>query len=420
MLVGGTVALVLVAFLVPLLLVMRTISADDTVIDTAVVTQPLVVAVAGEEPAVVGSSVRDLNLRHVGDFSVRYSDGAVLGPYFARTPAVRLAERGQSLSTEVDGGREVLIAVVTREGGTAVIRAYLSQGRLYEGIWPALTALTLLGVLLLGLGVAVASVLATLLARPIREVADVSRRLASGDLSARARGGGAVELVDVAGALNFLARRIGALVTGERERIADLSHRLRTPLTALRLEADLLTDDGERARLNRAVDAVETTVTEAIAAVRAAGRERGTSDASAVVAERIEFWKPLTHAEDRPMTTRTAARPLPVAAPAAELRDVFDVLVSNVFRHTPPRTAFTVELVPRDGGGAVLTVDDEGPGLPDTRLIRRGRSGGGSSGLGLDIVRRLAENSGGALELGRSPAGGARIRIELGPPAEDR
>jgi signal transduction histidine kinase len=90
--------------------------------------------------------------------------------------------------------------------------------------------------------------------------------------------------------------------------------------------------------------------------------------------------------------------------------------LGNVFAHTPDGTAFAVGLVARDGGGAVLTVSDAGAGLPPA-LSARGASGAGSTGLGLDIVRRAASAAGGGLVLGTGPSGGARVTVELGPPA---
>ena len=71
---------------------------------------------------------------------------------------------------------------------------------------------------------------------------------------------------------------------------------------------------------------------------------------------------------------------------------------------------------PRAGGGARLVMDDAGPGFPDGIVPERGRSGAGSTGLGLDIVRRTAEAAGGELRLGSSDAGGARVVAEFGPP----
>jgi signal transduction histidine kinase len=96
-----------------------------------------------------------------------------------------------------------------------------------------------------------------------------------------------------------------------------------------------------------------------------------------------------------------------------------DALLGNVFAHTPDGTAFAVRLVARAGGGALLTVADHGPGIPEP--IRwgalRGTSGGGSTGLGLDIARRAAAEAGGGLSLDAGPSGGADVTLELGPPA---
>jgi signal transduction histidine kinase len=75
-----------------------------------------------------------------------------------------------------------------------------------------------------------------------------------------------------------------------------------------------------------------------------------------------------------------------------------------------------VRLARRPGGGGVLVVSDNGPGMPDPSSLRRGHSGNGSTGLGLDIVRRVATNSGGSLTLGQVPGGGTEITVELGAP----
>jgi signal transduction histidine kinase len=68
-----------------------------------------------------------------------------------------------------------------------------------------------------------------------------------------------------------------------------------------------------------------------------------------------------------------------------------------------------------DGGG-LLIVDDAGPGFPPAAQLGRGRSGAGSTGLGLDIVRRIAVDSGGSMSMDRSPSGGARVELRLGAP----
>ncbi|GAA2756093.1 ATP-binding protein [Actinopolymorpha rutila] len=91
-------------------------------------------------------------------------------------------------------------------------------------------------------------------------------------------------------------------------------------------------------------------------------------------------------------------------------------LIDNVFAHTSDGASFVLSVARRRGGPFVVAVEDAGRGIADLALTRRGRSGVGSTGLGLDVVRRDAEEAGGRLLVGRSPAGGARVALEL-PPA---
>ena len=94
----------------------------------------------------------------------------------------------------------------------------------------------------------VADQLARSLVRPLAALARASDRLAGGDLSARAMVAGPPEVRRAGSGLNRLAVRIGDLLAHERETVADLSHRLRTPLTALRIDAESLRDEAERTR----------------------------------------------------------------------------------------------------------------------------------------------------------------------------
>jgi len=92
-------------------------------------------------------------------------------------------------------------------------------------------------------------------------------------------------------------------------------------------------------------------------------------------------------------------------ARARELAAALDAVLGNVHTHTPPGTPYDVALVVR-GGRAVLTVGDHGPGIDDpAAALDRGRSGAGSSGLGLDIAARTAEAAGGTLRLDPSRRG---------------
>jgi signal transduction histidine kinase len=134
-----------------------------------------------------------------------------------------------------------------------------------------------------------------------------------------------------------------------------------------------------------------------------------------VVAERVHFWSVLAEEEGRRVDVRVDGGPLQVRVPAGDLAAAVDALLGNVFSHTPEGTAFAVAVRPREGGGADVVVTDRGSGLTED-AVERGRSGGGSSGLGLDIARRTAEASGGRLRL-RSTGSGTEVTLELGAPA---
>jgi signal transduction histidine kinase len=104
-----------------------------------------------------------------------------------------------------------------------------------------------------------------------------------------------------------------------------------------------------------------------------------------------------------------------VAAREDEVAAALDALLDNVFAHTPEGTGFTVSVEPQAPGGATLTVRDDGPGFVDVRVLARGESAAGSTGLGLDIAARLANGSGGSAEVVPGSGGGV-VRLRLGGP----
>jgi signal transduction histidine kinase len=348
-------------------------------------------------------------------------DGTELGARAASSLGVKLAARkAQSLTDPVPGGTEVLVAVSgLPQNGTAVIRTFVSRAQLTHGVLRAWLVLGGVGLGLVAVSVLVSAQLARSLVRPLRALAQASEELAAGDLSARAPFEGAPEIRKVSLGLNRLAVRIGELLAHERETVADLSHRLRTPLTALRIDAESLRDEEEMARVIAGVDDVSRLVNEIIREARRpteADREAG-CDVVSVVAARTAFWRPLAEDQYRRMAVDLPGWRMPVLVSAQDMAACLDVLLENVFAHTPEGTAFSVRVSVRARGGAWLVVSDDGPGFSHPDPARRGQSSGGSTGLGLDIVQRVADASGGTLTLGRSPAGGAAVTVGLGPAA---
>jgi signal transduction histidine kinase len=418
LLVGATCSLVLVAFLVPLAVLLRSTTANRATSNATVAAQSLAPAVATVDDATLTAAVAGLNSRTGYQTTVFLPDGRTIGPAAPRSVAVRLAAGGKSTTAEVSGGKEVAVAVAGLDGGTAVIRTFVSDGQLRQGVARSWAVLGLLGLCLLAVSLLVADRLAQALIRPLSAVADVSFRLAQGTLAARAADHGPPEVRQVSAGLNHLAGRITELLAEERELVADLSHRLRTPLTALRIDAESVADPVARVRLVADLDAVDRTVDSVIREANRPRREGAAAscDAASVVAERTQFWSVLAEEEDREMAVAIAPGPILVRLDRQELSACVDALIGNVFRHTAEGVGFAVSLGPGPAGGGRLAVTDNGPGLPDELVHHRGRSGGGSTGLGLDIVARTANRSGGALTLGRAPGGGAAIVLDMGPP----
>jgi signal transduction histidine kinase len=415
----ATSSLVLVSFLVPLALVLRTQAADRAVSTATIQAQGMTSLVATLKLSSLRLAVDQMNAEHRGTpITVYLPHGRELGPSAPRSAAVRLAARGRSFTTAVPAGAEVLIAVGGLPGGTGVIRTFVPQSALRHGVTRAWLLLGIVGFGLLALSVAVADQLARSLVRSLAAVAGVSGRLATGDLSARAGLAGPPEVRRVGAGLNHLAARIGELLAHERETVADLSHRLRTPLTALRIDVESLPQAAGQAQLLEDVSAVERTVSRIIHDARHPASVAGSvfCEAAAVVAERAAFWRPLADDTERRMIVDVAEGQLPVRVSREDLATCTDILLENVFAHTPDGVGCIVRLSRRDPGGAWLTVADEGPGFRQADPAERGRSGRGSSGLGLDIARRIAESSGGALVIGRSHTGGGAVTVGLGPP----
>jgi signal transduction histidine kinase len=296
------------------------------------------------------------------------------------------------------------------------VRVYATDGQLHSGETGELILLIGVAIALLIVGGVAGEVLTRRIVRPLVDTADTAQRLGTGDTTARAPTTGPAEIADVGLALNRLADRIDQLIAEERETVADLSHRLRTPLTALRLDAEALRDPADAERVGGHVSTLERMLTAVIRAARRPQREGRipSCDATSVVAERVEFWSALAEDQERASSVSLPGVELRVRAGEEDLAAAVDALVENVIAHTPEGTAFAVTLAPT-GAGARLTISDDGPGLPPD-AAERGRSDRGSSGLGLDIARRCAEASGGRMELGASPSGGASVTLELGPP----
>ncbi|RDG35325.1 sensor histidine kinase [Streptomyces corynorhini] len=320
------------------------------------------------------------------------------------------------------GGSLLLQPTALGSGRIAVVEVYVPRDEVTNGVTTAWLVLAGVGLALVVGSVAVADRLGVRVVEPARRLAGAAHALGEGKLGVRVPEEGPAELRSAAVAFNAMADQVVGLLANERELAADLSHRLRTPLTVLRLNAASLGEgpaaDQTRAavaQLEREVDTIIRTARESTPQTAPAGPAGG-CDVSEVVRERMDFWSAL--AEDEGRTVRLAGVGTPVRIPVVrtELAAALDALLGNVFRHTPEGTAFSVDV--HNGEDAVIVlVSDAGPGIADPKAaLVRGNSGGrdGSTGLGLDIVRRVAESTGGDVRIGRSVLGGTEVRVWIG------
>ncbi len=424
-----TTATVIISFVVPLCLLVRTLAEDRALAaaDQESRNTALLVAGLAEDPQ-LPALVAALDERSVPDTVVLTADGRVLGSDEAVQEIREVAGGGAALAADRDVARarggeaftrttgdgvRMLLPVVVGDG-TAVVLTQVADEDLRRGVVPAWLGIGALGVVLLGLALLVADRSARRISEPLRAVAETAHQLREGDLGARAPVRGTEETEELARALNGLAERTTELLAAERAVVADLSHRLRTPVTALRLDADAVGDAELRGRLGEHVAVLQRTVD---AIVREARRPVRTDlaarcDAADVVAARGRFWRPLAEDQRRPMRVdlpESGAVIVPVAAD--DLGDLLDVLVDNVFAHTPEGIALRIALsvaAGAEGDRALLVVADEGPGPASADAGERE----GSTGLGLDIARRTADSANGDLRV-LDAAPGTRVEVRL-------
>ncbi len=418
--VAAVTSMVALAFLVPLALVVKDLAADRAITqaenNAETIARLLIVLGDDAISPSVGATVGEQILLEQ-NLSIITPDGTVVaGVPLVSGEAPDRALSGSAYRSEVEGGQAIYVPVVIQSGDIAVVRAFVPQEVLTAGVTVSWVILGSLGVLLVFLAVVVADRLGRSMVEPVRELSSTAIALGEGELDARVEPSGPAEIEEVGQALNHMATQIQRLIETERETAADIAHRLRTPLTALRLDVEALADGPETERLVEDLDELQRTVdfviTEARRPVR---RDQGAGcDLAATVSDRIKFWQPLGEEQGRAITISIGADPMPVEIPAEDASVLVDALIENVFSHTDDGMAFDVTLVRRDRS-AHLTVEDAGNGWPDgVTVVERGATPGHSTGLGLDIVRRTAASVGGSVVLAASKRlGGASIVVEI-------
>lgn len=405
--------MITLAFVVPLgFLVQRT--AEDRALDAARADAAAIVPsiVVGADPATVESAVLATASGRAGGMTVILPDGTTLG---ARAESTRLAgavETGTSSIGDVAGGAEIVVAVASGPGELGAVRVFVDDGTLRRGQGSAWLALGAVGLVLIALSVFVADRLSLTVVEPARRLAAAARRLGQGDLDATVAPAGPQELVELGTVFNDLGAKVDGMLTRERELVAELSHRLRTPLTRLRLRLETVSDVETRTQLEGDVDELTDVVDNVIREARGQVSAAVGCDAAEIVRRRAAFWQVLAEDQERAWSTLIDDGPALVPVAESAFAAAFDVLMENVFAHTDDGVAIEIGCRRSPPDRVVVWVADGGPGI-DPSALERGVSGAGSTGLGLDIARQLAETGGGAFVVDTSALGGARVEMRL-------
>jgi signal transduction histidine kinase len=293
------------------------------------------------------------------------------------------------------------------------------------------------GLVVLGAAILLALPVVEWILRPIRQLDDATGRVATavaGGSAFAPVGGdtGPPELRKLARSFDDMAGRVGEVVAAQRAFVADASHQLRNPLTALHIRLsslDGMVDEAASEDYQAAVSETQRLhgVLEALLALartEAASTAPVSTDATEAVRERVEAWRAVASARDIELSLDEPEGLTVFAVPRA-VDGILDALLDNALKFTaeaPGAHEPLVEVTARqDGRMVVIAVRDHGPGLTEAELSRAtdrfwrspSQQNVSGSGLGLAIVRRIAERSHGGIRLDLPDGGGLRVSVEL-------
>ena len=357
-----------------------------------------------------------------------------VGTSYASRPEIKGALRGRQVQVQRASktlGREILATAVPiiHDGRTAgVVRVTQSVSAVHQAVMRVEAAIALIGLIVLTLGLAAGGLLAGQIGRPLRRLEAVARRVAQGDLRARAKVEGSLEQRSLSSSFNEMTDRIDRLMGAQQDFVADASHQLRTPLTGLRLRLEeakaLSVGHDATVELDAAigeVDRLSHTVNELLLLSRAGERPLAgaTVDLADLAADARRRWRAEASGRAITLSHRRDGDPGTVWAARADLERALDALIENALRYSPSGSTVTIACAP-----SRIEVLDRGPGVaPEERELvferfRRGAvgvAGPEGHGLGLPIARELAREWGGDVRLEPRDGGGAVAILALGP-----
>ena len=371
---AAVTSMVAIAFLIPLAVIVRdvardraftsaqltgaaiepvlSITTDRAALERAIVSTPA--GAAGQLAVYLTAAPASASAAAPAPASTASLAGTFVGgPQRASAADLRMATTAaRSFIAPVPGGYAVLQPVALGGGRLAVTEVYVPAAEVSRGVAASWAVMTAVALALIAVSVVVADRLASRVTRPARELAQAAALLGDGDLSARSTARGPAELAAAGRAFNAMAERLSGLITAERVMSADLPHRLRTPLTALRMNAAALGPGRAADDTRTAIDRLEQQVDLIIRAARRPGPDEPAGcDAAKVLADRFEFWSALAEDQGRPCRLAGADLPVPVPVPRSDLAAAADALIGNIFKHTRGGHGVRRHAAPRRGHG---------------------------------------------------------------------
>jgi two-component system, OmpR family, sensor kinase len=358
------------------------------------------------------------------------------GESYLSRPEIQRALGGRQVQLQRDSrtlGREILATAVPiiHDGRVAgAVRVTQSVAAVHQAVRQIELELILIGLVVLGVGLLAAAVLASRIGRPLKGLEATARRVAQGDLSARAKVEGSLEQRSLAMSFNEMTDRIARLLSAQREFVADASHKLRTPLTGLRLRLEeasaLTTTPDATTELDAAigeVDRLAHTVDELLVLSRGGERQLvgAPVDLDDLLDAAGERWRHRAAEQRVSIVVRHDGRSGTVWAARADLERALDALLENALCYSPAGGTVTVVGLP-----ARIEVRDQGPGIAEDErdLVferfyrgRAGVEGPPGSGLGLPIARELTRGWGGEVTLTARDGGGLVAALRFEAPA---
>ena len=307
----------------------------------------------------------------------------------------------------------------------------------FRGVQAAVSAgvqqAVLVGVGVAGVVAVVASLVVALwITRPLGHMADVARRIASGQYGQRVVYGAADEIGEFTGAFNDMAARLEATEKLRSELLATIAHELRTPLTNIEGYMEGLLDGvvrpepqtyemvrKEAGRLSRLVGDIQR-----LSRLEAGGERLEPRPVDAAVAARgaLEIVRSQFDQKNLALVVDLPDRLAPVWVDADKLQQVLLNLLANAHRYTPEGGSVSVRV--QDSGSAMrFAVSDTGIGIPPAdlphiferfyRVDKSRSSAGGGAGIGLAVVKNLVEQSGGTIGAESVPSEGTTVWFTL-------